>query len=226
MKYEGLDLWKQVQMTDPSHTKDASFGRKITTIDAYHQIKNFTEKFGPCGIGWGYKSDIVEAPHTACVVRLELWIKDEGSLTEFGTCDWYQRSKRNPEGTFDLEAPKKATTDALTKAFSRLGFNADIFMGMFEDNRYVQHAAQEKNVEKSEKAREEFDDKNCKMINKRLKDVKDAASLHDVMQKMELHFAPLYTLEVGKFFDIPLFRGLIENRAKELNLDPKEFVNG
>ena len=37
----------------------------------------------------------------------------------------------------DDEAPKKAATDALTKAFSYLGLNADVFLGMFDSNKYV-----------------------------------------------------------------------------------------
>ena len=32
---------------------------------------------------------------------------------------------------------KKVATDALTKGLSKLGFNADVFMGMFDDNKYV-----------------------------------------------------------------------------------------
>jgi hypothetical protein len=32
---------------------------------------------------------------------------------------------------------KKIETDALTKAISKLGFNADIFLGKFDDVRYV-----------------------------------------------------------------------------------------
>jgi hypothetical protein len=33
---------------------------------------------------------------------------------------------------------KKVATDALTKGLSLLGFNADVFLGKFEDNKYVQ----------------------------------------------------------------------------------------
>jgi len=33
---------------------------------------------------------------------------------------------------------KKATTDGITKCLSMLGFNADVFLGKFDDNKYVQ----------------------------------------------------------------------------------------
>ena len=38
---------------------------------------------------------------------------------------------------------KKIETDALTKAISKLGFNADIFMGKFDDVRYVEEMKKE-----------------------------------------------------------------------------------
>ena len=46
-----LDLWDRVEKTNPSHTKQVTFGRAITAIDPYRQIKNATEQFGPAGKG-------------------------------------------------------------------------------------------------------------------------------------------------------------------------------
>ena len=37
----------------------------------------------------------------------------------------------------DDDAVKKVATDALTKGLSRLGFNSDVFEGLFDDNKYV-----------------------------------------------------------------------------------------
>jgi len=37
----------------------------------------------------------------------------------------------------------KVETDALTKALSKLGFNADVFMGMYDDHKYVQMMTEE-----------------------------------------------------------------------------------
>ena len=45
---------------------------------------------------------------------------------------------------------KKIETDALTKAISKLGFNADIFMGKFDDVRYVSEMKKEFAEKKSE----------------------------------------------------------------------------
>lgn len=38
----------------------------------------------------------------------------------------------------DDEAYKKIETNTVSKALAKLGFNADVFMGKFEDNNYVQ----------------------------------------------------------------------------------------
>jgi hypothetical protein len=38
---------------------------------------------------------------------------------------------------------KKLETDSLTKAMSKLGFNADIFMGKFDDQRYLSDITKE-----------------------------------------------------------------------------------
>ena len=37
----------------------------------------------------------------------------------------------------DDEAPKKALTDAMTIGFSHLGVSADVFLGMFDNSKYV-----------------------------------------------------------------------------------------
>jgi hypothetical protein len=50
---------------------------------------------------------------------------------------------------------KKVATDALTKALSMLGFSADVFMGLFDDNKYVTEVGAEFAAEKAEAAKEQ-----------------------------------------------------------------------
>jgi hypothetical protein len=45
-------------------------------------------------------------------------------------------------GVPDDEAFKKATTDGITKALSYLGFSADIFVGLYDDSKYVDRLRQ------------------------------------------------------------------------------------
>ena len=46
---------------------------------------------------------------------------------------------------------KKCSTDALTKGLSALGFNADVFLGKFDDNKYVAKMTQEFSAPKKPK---------------------------------------------------------------------------
>lgn len=133
-----LDLWNKVEVTKPSHTKKVNFGRAITAIDPYHQIKNATEQFGPVGKGWGYK--VVEVHHLPtnelCVI-IEMWHSGDPSKTfcHSGQASYYIDKEEKKK---DKDCMKKAITDGLTKCLSILGFNADIFLGKFDDNKYYQ----------------------------------------------------------------------------------------
>ncbi|WP_434771820.1 hypothetical protein [Pseudomonas entomophila] len=49
--------------------------------------------------------------------------------------------------TTDGEAPKKSLTDAIKKALSMLSFSADVFLGLFDDNAYVQQRQEETAIE-------------------------------------------------------------------------------
>ena len=123
-------LWTRVEKTNPKFTKLISYGqRRFTAIGAYYQIKTATQIWGPYGKTWGLKNSELE-------------------ITKIGNVDMaiYKAVFYYPEGEFEIrnsikiaddEFLKKLETDTLTKALSRLGFNADVFLGLFEDLRYV-----------------------------------------------------------------------------------------
>jgi len=140
---DNMKIWDAVSKTDPRHTKQVSFGRKFTAIDAQYQIQMATEQFGPVGQGWFYT-----------VEYSELLIPNGGPIFQFAdvTLSWegwkYGPVRGcnmlvNDKGKIDEDAPKKALTDGLTKALSHLGFNADVFLGKFDDNKYVQQRVAE-----------------------------------------------------------------------------------
>jgi hypothetical protein len=132
-----LDLWNALSYTNPAHTKQFNkFGKTLSTIDAMHQIKNMTEHFGPIGKGWGYTADYTYTDKLVFAEVTLQWKENQiGTWHNFGAvssvCALYRGDK------LDDEAPKKAMTDALTKAFSHMGLNADIFLGKFDNNKYV-----------------------------------------------------------------------------------------
>jgi hypothetical protein len=96
--------------------------------------------FGPVGKGWTYDVNYI---YTDKNVFAEVKIKytDAGNnnnkIFEYGPVSSVQALyKKN--GGLDDEAPKKAMTDAMTKAFSHLGISADVFLGLFDNNKYVE----------------------------------------------------------------------------------------
>lgn len=150
-------LWDKVFPTDPAYTKFVKVGRGFTTIDAYYQVKTATEVFGPVGLGWGWDTDETYTDGMV-IVKMYLWYKhpDTGETSQpvvhFGC-----KALANKSGRINEDAVKSATTDALTKALSFIGFNGDVFLGLFDDNKYVamqqqkfEEKAEAPNVEQSE----------------------------------------------------------------------------
>jgi len=132
-----LDLWDRVSKTNPDHTKKAG---RFTAIDAYQQIRTATAEFGPVGEGWGWQVQSEQVIDGHAIVRIRFWWMQgdgdghAGSYEEYGTAI-ISRMKD--------EAFKSALTDAITKALSRLGFNADVFLGKFDSNKYVEERKRE-----------------------------------------------------------------------------------
>jgi hypothetical protein len=128
-----MELWDAVSKTDPAHTKRVNQRGGFTAIDAQYQIKRATEQFGPVGIGWGYKVERMERLDQFVVVYVTMWhgARENTFGPVLGCAEMFGNRP-------DSDAPKKATTDAITKGLSQLGFNADVFLGLFDDNKYVQ----------------------------------------------------------------------------------------
>lgn len=147
IKYEGLDLWNTVEKSDQKFLKRVEYGkRSFTTIDAYYQIKVATSIFGPYGKSWGLKDthlEIVNVGETPMAVYKATFYYPAGEF------EIYNAIKVN-----DDEFAKKVETDTLTKALSRLGFNADVFLGMYDGNRYTQNTQKSANDQPAQKSAE------------------------------------------------------------------------
>lgn len=141
-----MRIWDAVSKTDPRNTKKVNQRGGFTSICAQSQVMAATRQFGPIGEGWGYDADAPIFHEGLVFVRVTLWHGDRanrfGPIT--GGAEW-----RDSKGRLDSDAPKKATTDALTKLLSQLGFNADVFLGLFDDNKYVELRMQEVEREES-----------------------------------------------------------------------------
>lgn len=156
-----MDLWHKVEKTDPSQVKPIT-GKsyKGTSPKPYFLIQKATETFGPCGIGWGFRvleervedgALIAEGFHERMsVARVLVWYEWNGKRGEVEHVGGTIFSGKYSSGkTFtDEDAPKKSVTDALVKALSMIGFAGDIFMGRYDDSKYVNELAQEIKEEK------------------------------------------------------------------------------
>jgi len=132
-----MKVWDSVSKSDAKFLKKVNVGRGFTAIDAHSQIMKATEVFGPVGEGWGYhvSHDIqVLTPNDSVIVAsVSVWHNEPSNV--FGPVLGCKMLMRN--GKIDEDAPKKAMTDGLTKALSHLGFNADVFLGEFDGNKYT-----------------------------------------------------------------------------------------
>ena len=136
-----MRIWDAVSKTNPNHTKQVNQRGGFTAINANSQVMAATKQFGPVGEGWGYTAGApLFTPADQIIVPVTLWHGKRENVfgPEYG-CAEYITAK----GQRDSDAPKKATTDALTKLLSRLGFNADVFLGLYDDQKYVASLAQE-----------------------------------------------------------------------------------
>jgi hypothetical protein len=151
-----MELWDRVSKTNPKNTKRVKLGREFTAIDPHSQIMEATRMFGPAGDKWGWEVLRVEylpTDEVAVLIRLKHGDPElEGyHVEQWGQCGLFiDRGKTRP----DEDCMKKATTDGITKCLSYLGFNADVFLGKFDDNKYVEKMAAEFDAKDKAEARE------------------------------------------------------------------------
>ena len=135
---ENLELWNQVCETDPKRTKRQTHGAKLTSIDAYSQIKQATELWGPIGKEWGFRNVSMrtegEFPNQLLLFIAEFYYPD-GKFPALNSIALSPTTKYGNEIVGDCV--KRVMTDTITKCLSYLGFSADVFMGKFDNRDYV-----------------------------------------------------------------------------------------
>lgn len=136
MANDKLKLWNEVSETDPFYTKLVGFGAfKFTSINAQYQLRQATEQFGEYGRGWGIRTiehEYITLPDGQIMaVGKALFFAGESEF-EISSAIMVWNGKKP-----DDEFAKKLETDITTKALSKLGFSADVFLGRYDDNRYV-----------------------------------------------------------------------------------------
>ncbi len=136
-----LDLWEAHADIDPSFTK-AITGKayKGTSPNPQYVIKCLTEMFGPVGQGFGWEvlaedfTPLGEEILHWC--RIRFWhTKREHYYEAYGQTKALMKTRNGLMS--DEDAPKKSLTDAIIKAASQLGIAANIFLGRWDDQKYV-----------------------------------------------------------------------------------------
>lgn len=146
-----LKLWDSVKETDKAFTKDVKQRGGYTSITPQYQMQEATKAFGPYGLGWGFESidmdySAIESLGLVIVKAVFFYVLDDkkGSFPINNTWPVKQGAR------VDSDFAKKAETNTMGKALSKLGFNADVFMGQFDDPNYVEEVTNKKNLEKAE----------------------------------------------------------------------------
>lgn len=137
------ELWDKLGKTDPAHTKQfkRAGGFSGTAIKPMWAYKRMTEEFGSCGKGWGVNEpsfQVVPGAEGEMLVycTASIWYGERDQVA-FGVGGDKAVAKFSSGIRSDDEAFKKAFTDAITNALKMIGVGADVHMGMFDDNKYV-----------------------------------------------------------------------------------------
>lgn len=217
-----LELWDSVSKTDPMYTKAASKGQyKFTSIAPVYQFKMATEAFGIQGIGWGVKigSEVFEEKKYGETIILSydaiLFFKYNGEEGEIpihaSEKSCYMTNGGKGYMKIDDEVRKKVVTNAKTKGLSELGFNADVFMGMFDDPNYVDYRNFEEQLDKADDREAETKDKITELNEWCKRETLSYPSL-----KNERTLALVFSGHTTK----------VSDRCKLLGIDPKPYVAG
>lgn len=138
---DNLDLWNRHADVDPKYTKPITGKQyKGTSPSPQHVLWCLTDMFGPMGQGFGARvvaegfQPLGEELLHWC--RIEFWHTDRANTFEtYGQTKAYMKTKSGFMS--DEDAPKKSFTDALVKAASYVGVASNIFLGRWDDQKYV-----------------------------------------------------------------------------------------
>lgn len=139
---KNLRHWDRFSDIDPKFTKQIT-GKpyKGTSPNPQYVIKCLTDIFGPVGEGFGW--EVVAEDFTPLLgdvlhwCRIKFWHTDRSN-----TFDSYGQTKAayvtsGGKNMVDEDAPKKSLTDAIIKAASHIGIASNIFLGRWDDQKYV-----------------------------------------------------------------------------------------
>lgn len=144
---DNLAIWNRFANIDPAFTKPIT-GKsyKGTSPNPQYVVQCLTELFGPVGKGFGW--EVIEENFTPLGeevlhwCRIRFWHESRDNWFEaYGQTKALMKTRNGIMS--DEDAPKKSLTDAIVKAASHLGIAANIFLGRWDDQKYVASVADE-----------------------------------------------------------------------------------
>jgi hypothetical protein len=154
-----MELWNARQRTDPEYVKKVNQRGGFSAIAAQWQRMQATEEWGPYGLNWGLTDlrwDYIgasgdEPPLEICLEATFYYGRVQNGDMVSGGGNFPISSDMLYKAGNDCR--KKLMTDVTTKALSFLGFSADVFLGLFDDNKYVEATKKEIAKEKDRTSR-------------------------------------------------------------------------
>ena len=138
---DNLKIWQAFADIDPQFTKPIT-GKayKGTSPNPHYVIMCLTNLFGPAGQGFGWEVLCEGFERLGDEVlhwcRIRFWHTNRENWFEaYGQTKAVLKTKNG--SLVDEDAPKKSLTDAIVKAASQLGIAANIFLGRWDDQKYV-----------------------------------------------------------------------------------------
>ena len=180
-----LKLWNAVKEPDQAFTKKVNMRGGFTSVSPQYVIQLATKHLGAYGLGFGLSSSnfnyaLLESHRVAIHTATFFYVID-GTRCEFPITNSIEVVTRN--GHVDTDYAKKAETNTLCKALSKLGFAADVYMGLFDDANYVEDITNKQSIDKaSDKDAELARQANelLKEVEKVIGQIKDARSMSEL----------------------------------------------
>ena len=133
---DNLGIWEKVRVVPPTALKEIQAGRLKgkSDINPMWRLKQLTEQFGMCGMGWKYTItkqwlETGGKDEIAAFVNIDLFVKIDSEWSEAipGTGgSAFVANERNGPYVSD-ECFKMALTDAISVSCKALGFGADVY---------------------------------------------------------------------------------------------------
>lgn len=134
-KNKNLKIWEQVESTpkDLITKIDAGDSKQLNSVSAINRIKKATEMFGAYGKKWGLKNlkhneKTIFSNLVFATLDAEFFYEQNNIVTTFEISNSLPIvSTKDTVMQVNFTYRKAIETDTITKALSRLGFNADIY---------------------------------------------------------------------------------------------------